>query len=261
MQDVSLVQLGGKGVFVKEIEEALMNGEIDLAVHSLKDCPADIPAPLEIVATPKRDDPRDVLIARENLKIERLPHGARIGTGSLRRKCQLLHLYPDLQIIPLRGNLETRIRKIETERLHGVIVAAAGMRRMGWIDRVSCFISPELVIPAVGQGILALEIRKEDEALKEILSPINDVNTWIEATSERSFLKHIGGGCRLPMGAHAVVSGNQLTLNGFIGTPNGRALFRNEFRGPVKEAEEIGRALAEDILSRGGRAIIEKIFR
>ncbi|HOJ52025.1 MAG TPA: hydroxymethylbilane synthase [Syntrophales bacterium] len=261
MQDMSLVQLGGKGVFVKEIEEALMHDAIDLAVHSLKDCPAEIPDALEIAATPRREDPRDVLIARESLKIERLPHGALIGTGSLRRKCQLLHLYPDLKIIPLRGNLDTRIRKILSEGLHGVVVAAAGMKRMGWVNKISCFIPPELMIPAVGQGILALEIRKKDEKLKELLSFINDHPTWIEAASERAFLRRIGGGCRLPLGAHAVVTGNTLTLNGFIGTPNGRALFRNEFRGSVREAEEIGVALAEDILARGGRAIVEKMFR
>lgn len=261
MQDVSLVQLGGKGVFVKEIEEALINGAIDLAVHSLKDCPTEIPGSLEIVATPKREDPRDVLIARDQIKIDRLPHSARIGTGSLRRKCQLLHLYPDLQIMPLRGNLDTRIRKIETEQLHGVVVAAAGIRRMGWLSQVSCFIPPELLIPAVGQGILALEVRREDETMKELLLPLNDSKTWIEASCERAFLRHMGGGCRLPLGAHAVVSGDTLTINGFIGTPNGRALFRNEFRGPVKDAEELGHALAEDILSRGGRAIVEKIFR
>ncbi|MCX7981515.1 MAG: hydroxymethylbilane synthase [Syntrophales bacterium] len=260
MQDVSLAQLGGKGVFVKEIEEALIKNEIDLAVHSLKDCPVEIPATLEIVATPKREDPRDVLISRDHLKIERLPHGARIGTGSLRRKCQLLHLYPDLQIIPLRGNLDTRIKKIDTEGFHGVVVSAAGMRRMGWVNRISCFIPPELMIPAVGQGILALEVRKNDEELKETLSCLNDHKTWIEATCERAFLRRLGGGCRLPLGAHAAITGDKITVNGFIGTPNGRALFRNEFRGPVKDAEELGRALAEDILSRGGKAIVDKMF-
>jgi len=261
MQDVSLVQLGGKGVFVKEIEEALLNHEIDLAVHSLKDCPSDIPEALEIVVTPPREDPRDVLISRENVKIERLPHGARIGTGSLRRKCQLLHLYPDLQIIPLRGNLDTRIKKIETENLHGIVVAAAGIKRMGWTSQVSSFIPSDLVIPAVGQGILALEIRRDDEDLKGGLSFLNDDKTWREAEAERAFLKHIGGGCRLPMGAHAVMGNDIITVSGFIGTPNGRALFRNEFRGPADKAREIGMALAEDILTRGGKAIVERMFR
>ena len=160
MQDISLVTIGGKGVFVKEIEDALLRGDIDLAVHSMKDVPAELPEGLEIAVTPEREDPRDVLVGRGPLKFERLPHGARIGTGSLRRKCQLHHFYKDLHILPLRGNLDTRIRKIETENLHGIIVAAAGMRRMGWTDKISHFIPTELMIPAVGQGVLAIEIRQ-----------------------------------------------------------------------------------------------------
>lgn len=260
MQDVSLVQLGGKGVFIKEIEEALLRRDIDLAVHSMKDCPTEIPEELKIIATPKRADARDVLIAQGQLKIDRLPHGARIGTGSLRRKCQLLHLYPDLQIMPLRGNLDTRIRKIETEGLHGIIVAAAGIRRMGWVERVSCFIPAELMIPAVGQGIIALETRRDDAKIQELVSILNDRVTWTEATAERAFLRHMGGGCRLPLGAYAVTRGETLTIIGFIGIPNGRALFRNEVRGPVDRAEELGITLAEDLLSRGGRAIVERMY-
>jgi len=203
MQNVSLADLGGKGVFLKEIEDALLRGDIDLAIHSLKDCPAEIPRGLEIVATPKREDPRDVLIARESWTIACLPRGALLGTGSLRRQCQLLHLYPDLQFVPIRGNLDTRIRKIEATGLHGIIVAAAGLSRMGWLEQVSYFIPPELAIPAVGQGTIALEVRQSDGELRSLLTTINDPITWQETRAERAFLHQVGGGCRLPLGAYA----------------------------------------------------------
>ena len=257
MQDVSLVTIGGKGVFVKEIEEALLRGEIDLAVHSMKDVPAELPEGLGIAVTPEREDPRDVLVGRGPLKFERLPHGARIGTGSLRRKCQLHHFYKDVHILPLRGNLDTRIRKIETDNLHGIIVAAAGMRRMGWMDRISHFIPTELMIPAVGQGVLALEIRQDDESLKDLLTFLNHDRTWREVSAERAFLKRLGGGCRLPIAAYGEIKGETIFLNGLVGTVDGLAIIRNEFRGPVRDAEEIGIRLAEDLLSRGGQAIMD----
>ena len=259
MQDVALVKIGGKGVFVKEIEDALLRGDIDLAVHSMKDVPAVLPDALEIAVTPEREDPRDVLVARGNLKFERLPHGARIGTGSLRRQCQLHHLYKDVNILTMRGNLDTRIRKIETENLHGIIVAAAGMRRMGWIDRISHFIPPELMIPAVGQGVLALEVRKDDMALKGTLAFLNHERTWREVSAERAFLKRLGGGCQLPIAAYAELKGETLFINGLLGTIDGLAIIRNEFRGPVQEGEELGVRLAEDLLARGGQAIMDML--
>ncbi len=257
MQDVALVKIGGKGVFVKEIEDALIRGDIDLAIHSMKDVPAILPEGLEIAVTPEREDPRDVLVSRGNLKFERLPYGARIGTGSLRRKCQLQHFYKDVQVLPLRGNLDTRIRKIETEKLHGIIVAAAGMRRMGWVDRVSHFIATELMIPAVGQGALALEVRQDDLSLKEILAFLNHERTWLEVSAERAFLKRLGGGCQLPIAAYAEIKGGDLFINGLLGTIDGLAIIRNEFRGPATEGEELGIRLAEDLLSRGGQAIMD----
>jgi hydroxymethylbilane synthase len=261
MQDVSLVRIGGKGVFVKELEDALLRGEIDLAVHSLKDVPAVLPEGLEIAATPEREDPRDVLVARDRLKFERLPHGARIGTGSLRRRCQILHFYKDVEILPLRGNLDTRIRKIEQERLHGIVVAAAGMRRMGWLDRISHFIPAELMIPAVGQGVLALETRRDDGSLKEILACLHHERTWQAVVAERAFLRRLGGGCQLPLGGYAEIRGNTLFINGLLGTADGLAMVRNEFRGPVAEGDNLGTALAEDLLSRGGQAMLDMIPR
>ena len=261
MQDVALVKIGGKGVFVKEIEDALLEGEIDLAVHSMKDVPAILPDGLEIAVTPEREDPRDVLIGRGPLKFERLPHGARIGTGSLRRQCQLYHLYKDIDILALRGNLDTRIRKIETENLHGIIVAAAGMRRMGWTSRISHFIPTELMIPAVGQGVLALEVRQDDAPLKSILSFLDHERTRQAVTAERAFLKRLGGGCQLPIGAYAEIKGNMIFINGLLGTTDGRTIVRNEFRGPVEAGEELGIALAEDLLARGGKSILDLLPR
>lgn len=259
MQDVSLVTIGGKGVFVKEIEEALLRGDIDIAVHSMKDVPAILPDGLEIAITPEREDPRDVLVSRQNIKFERMPHGARIGTGSLRRKCQLHHFYKDVSVIALRGNLDTRIRKIETDNLHGIIVAAAGMRRMGWISRISHFIAPEIMIPAVGQGVLALEVRQDDIALKETLAFLNHEPTRQAVSAERAFLKRLGGGCQLPIAGYAEIRKDVLVMNGLLGTIDGRAVIRNEIRGPVAASEEIGIRMAEDILARGGQVILDTL--
>ena len=207
MQDVSLAAIGGKGLFIKEIEEALLRGDVDLAVHSMKDVPAELPEALEIAVTPLREDPRDVLISRGNRKLEEMPHGARIGTGSLRRAFQLRNRMPDLEIVPLRGNLDTRIRKLETEGLDGVIVAAAGIRRMGWASRVSQFIPVELMLPAVGQGVIGIETRRDDARCREVVAFLNDPVTFCEVGAERGFLKRLGGGCQLPIAAFAKKNG------------------------------------------------------
>ncbi len=254
MQDVSLVKIGGKGVFVKELEEALLSGVVDMAVHSMKDMPAEIPEGLAIAITPAREDPRDVLISLDNRKIEEMPKGARIGTGSLRRGYQLLNLLPDIEIVPLRGNIDTRIRKIETEDLAGVILAAAGLKRMGWADRVSQYISVELMLPAVGQGVLGLELRSNDTETREILSFLNHETTWIEVGAERAFLKRLGGGCRLPIAAYGKLQGDQLLLRGLVGGMDGRIMIRDEVAGPAAEAEGLGTSLAEMILVGGGES-------
>lgn len=261
MQDVALVKIGGKGVFVKEIEDALLRGEIDLAVHSLKDMPAELPEGLEIAATPKRDDPRDVLITRDNVKFERLRRGARIGTGSLRRQCQLLAFYPDLQIVPLRGNLDTRINKIDREGLDGVVVAAAGMRRMGWMNRVTQFLPVETMLPAVGQGVLALEIRRDDGDTREVVTSLNYPQTWREAGAERAFLKRLGGGCQLPVAAFGEIRGDALSLRALLGTSDGRTVIRDEIIGAAEEYETLGAELATRILTKGGRAILNMVYR
>jgi len=259
MQNISLVKIGGKGVFVKEIEEALLSGNVDLAVHSMKDMPAELPEGLMIAVTPEREDPRDILISRDNRKIEDMPKGARIGTGSLRRGYQLLNLLPDIEIVPLRGNLDTRIRKIETDGLAGVILAASGIRRMGWTGRISQYIPVETMLPAVGQGVLGLETRFADRDTREIVAFLNHETTWLESRAERAFLKRLGGGCQLPIAAYGKIQGSQLLVRGLVGGVDGRVMIRDEVAGSVAEGEMLGRTLAEKILARGGRKLLDEV--
>jgi hydroxymethylbilane synthase len=259
MQDVSLARIGGKGVFVKEIEEALLNNAIDLAVHSMKDMPAELPEGLTVAAMPEREDPRDVLVSRDRRKLEELPKGARLGTGSLRRGLQVRSLLPDIEIVPLRGNLDTRIKKIDTENLDGVILAAAGLRRMGWVGRASQFIPTEILLPAVGQGVLGIEIREDDEELKNILAPLQHPATWIAVGSERAFLQRLGGGCQLPIAAYGKIEQKILKLRALVGSPDGRFIVRDEITGPPEEFAALGTVLADKILVQGGEAILNEI--
>ncbi len=261
MQDVALVKIGGKGVFVKEIEEALLRGDIDLAVHSLKDVPAELPPGLAIAVTPEREDPRDVFVAKRHIKFEAMPRRAKIGTGSLRRGFQLRNIFPDVEIVPLRGNLDTRLKKVETEDLDAVVVAAAGIRRMGWVSRVTQFLPVETIIPAVGQGTLAIEVREGDGMVREALAFLNHEPTWREARTERAFLRRLGGGCQLPLAAYARTEGPAIKITGLLGTIDGRVMIREELRGPADAGDALGAQLAEAILERGGRAILDMVYR
>jgi len=259
MQDVSLLKIGGKGVFVKEIEDALLCGTIDLAVHSMKDVPTEIPEGLIFAAIMQREDARDILVSKNNRKMEFMPRGARIGTGSMRRAAQLMAILPDLAIVSLRGNLETRLKKIETENLHGVILAAAGMKRMGLTEKISQYLPVETMLPAVGQGALGLEIRDSDDELKKILAKLNHAPTAAEITAERSFLRHLGGGCLLPIAAFGKLEGEQLTLAGLVAAPNGASVIRDKVRGAIAEAEELGKRLADMIMKKGGKKLLNLV--
>jgi len=258
LKDVSLARIGGKGLFIKEIEEALLRGEVDIAVHSMKDLPAEIPEGLMIAATPPREDPRDVLISRDGRRLDQMPPGARIGTGSLRRSLQLRSQRPDIEVVPLRGNLDTRIRKIETEDLAGVILAAAGIRRMGWEAKVSQFIPVRTMLPAVGQGVLGIETRREDQDLRELLGFLHDPVTGCEVGAERAFLKKLGGGCQLPIAAFAKLNGGRLAIEGLVGSVDGRTVIRHGVEGDAADAAALGVELAGIILARGGRALLEE---
>lgn len=261
LQDVPLAKIGGKGLFIKEIEDALFRSEVDIAVHSVKDVPAELPDGLAIGAISEREDPRDVLISKDGTKIEDMAAGARIGTGSLRRGFQLRHVFPKMAIIPLRGNLDTRIKKIDTENLDGIIVAAAGMKRMGWTNRITQFIPMEIMLPSVGQGALGLEVRKDDHVTHEAISFLNHPQTWVEVIAERAFLKRLGGGCQLPIAAYGVKKDDNLTLSGLLGSLDGTALIRNEVSGHSKDAESLGVLLAERLLAKGGRAILDEVYK
>lgn len=257
MQDVSLMTIGGQGVFVKEIEEALLSNKIDLAVHSMKDVPGDIPEGLMFAAILKREDFRDVLVSRNNIKMEFMPKGAKIGTGSQRRGAQIKAMLPDINIVPLRGNIDTRLKKIETENLTGVILAAAGMKRMGLAEKITQFLPVETMLPAVGQGALGLQIRKDDVELAKACAVLNDATTAVEVTAERAFLRALGGGCRLPIAAFGKLDGQMLTIDGMLAAPNGTLVIREKISGTKDDAEELGKKLAEIILDKGGKRLMD----
>jgi hydroxymethylbilane synthase len=258
--DTPLAAIGGKGLFVKEIEDALLRGEIDLAVHSMKDVPTHLPEGLAIVAIPEREDPRDVLISRDGVTLDRLKAGSRIGTSSLRRQAQLLHLRPDLSIQILRGNLDTRLRKLEAGEYDGVILAAAGIRRLGWTDRVTEYLSPELCLPAIGQGALALEGRADDAFVRDVAARLDHRPTRLAVTAERALLERLEGGCQVPIAAHATIEEDRLTMSALVAGVNGRRLVRDSITGAVNEAHRLGVRLAERLLERGGDEILKEIY-
>ncbi|HNZ65553.1 MAG TPA: hydroxymethylbilane synthase [Smithella sp.] len=257
MQDVSLLTIGGQGVFVKELEEALLSDKINLAVHSMKDVPGDIPEGLTFAAILKREDIRDVLVSRDNIKLEFMPKGAKIGTGSQRRGAQIKATMPDVNIVPLRGNIDTRLKKIETENLTGVILAAAGMKRMGLAERITQFLPVETMLPAVGQGALGLQIRSNDVELAKACVSLNDATTAVEVAAERAFLRALGGGCRLPIAALGKLDGQMLTLEGMVAAPNGSTMIREKINGTINDAEEMGKKLAEIVLDKGGKRLMD----
>jgi hydroxymethylbilane synthase len=259
MQDISLLKIGGKGVFVKEIEDALLSGAIDLAVHSMKDVPTQTPPGLVFAAVLPREDVRDILVSKGARKIEQMRKGAKIGTGSMRRSAQLLAMLPDLEIVSLRGNLDTRLKKIDTENLDGVIVAAAGVKRMGLAEKITQYLPVEMMLPAVGQGALGLEIRADDNRLQKLLTKINHVPTHTEITAERAFLRHLGGGCLLPIAALGKLTGDRLSLEGLVAAPRGSDVIRDKVQGAAGEAEELGKKLAEIILERGGKKLLNLV--
>ena len=257
--DVALAKVGGKGLFVKEIEEALLSGRIDVAVHSMKDMPADIPEGLCIGAVPERENPLDVLITRTGGGLSALPQGARVGTSSLRRGAQLRHRRPDLRICTLRGNLDTRLRKLETENLDAIVLAAAGVRRMGLAERVSEYLAADVMLPAVGQGALCIEVRREDDRIAPLAAALDHSATRTVVAGERAFLKRLEGGCQVPIAAHGTLDGGQLTLAGLVAGVDGKPLIRQSHSGPAAAPETIGIELAERLLSLGAREILETL--
>ncbi|MFC1913430.1 hydroxymethylbilane synthase [Chloroflexota bacterium] len=253
-----LDHLEGMGVFVKELEEALLSGEIDLAVHSLKDVPTEIPGGLCLLAVTEKLDPRDVLISRVG-RLDKLPSGARVGTGSLRRAAQLGQYRPDLEICGIRGNVDTRLRKVASGEFDGVILAAAAMLRLGWWDKISECLPLEHFIPAVGQGALALETRLGDEETAELVSPLNHLKTWQGVTAERAFLSTLGGGCRAPIAAMGMVKSDTLNLRGMVADASGKKILRATDEGNASSPEELGVRLAQRMLEMGASEFIAEV--
>jgi hydroxymethylbilane synthase len=256
--DVALAKVGTKGMFTKEIDEALAEGRVDLAVHSLKDLPTAVSAGFEIAAITQRENPRDVFCSRKYKSIDELPHGARIGTSSLRRQAQLKAVRPDLEVHSLRGNVDTRLRKLEAGEYDAVILAAAGLNRLGKTELVRQVVSVEIMCPAAGQGALAIEIRADDSGTRQLLAFLDDTTARATTTCERALLNKLGGGCQVPIGAFAEVRDGRLHLDAIVARPDGTKLLRESQDGsdPVRLGEAVGEAL----LRRGGDAILEEVY-
>jgi hydroxymethylbilane synthase len=256
--DVPLAQVGAKGLFTKEIEEALLAGRADLAVHSLKDLPTELPAGLTLAATPEREDPRDAIVGR---RLADLPPRAKVGTSSLRRAAQLRKLRPDVRIEAVRGNLDTRLRKLAERQYDAIVLAAAGLKRLGWEDRIAEILPPEIMCPAVGQGALAIETASAaDDDLRAVCAQLDHAPTRGAVTAERALLGALGGGCQVPIGAYATVSDGRLCLLGVVVSPDGVDLVRDEAEGPVADAARIGRELGEALLGSGAAGILESVY-
>jgi len=245
-----------KGEFVMELEEALLSGEINLAVHSFKDLPLDSPEGLEIAAVNQREDARDVLVSMKANSLSQLPRGASIGTGSLRRAAQIKAFRPDLDVVDIRGNLDTRLRKVSSGQFDGIILAAAGLIRLGWEEQITEYLSMDICLPAVAQGALAIEAREGDEEIKRLVSVLNHEPTRQATTAEQAFLRCLGGGCRTPIAAFGQINGGTLELEGMVSTPDGGKLLRARVKGSAELPEEVGSLLGEKLVARGGREIL-----
>ena len=258
--DVPLAKIGGKGLFVKEIEDALLSREIDLAVHSMKDVPTALPEGLDILCVPPREDPRDALITRDGCRLDQLKPGARIGTSSLRRQAQLLHYRPDFTIEMLRGNLDTRLRKLREGQFDAIVLAAAGLRRLAWDAEITEYLPVHLSLPAIAQGALGIEARSDDTFVRELLSRFEHRPTRITVTAERALLHRLEGGCQVPIAAHAALEGDRLKVDGLVASVDGRRVIRHQIQGPASEAQALGTKLAERLLADGGDVILKEIY-
>lgn len=264
--DVPLAKVGGKGLFVKEIEEALLSGAADLAVHSMKDVPTDFPEGLHLPVICKREDPRDAFIAQmkdSKFKVqgfESLPKGASVGTSSLRRSCQLLSRRPDLKIEQLRGNLDTRLRKLDEGQFTAIILAAAGVKRLGWADRITEILSPAISLPAIGQGAIGIECRSDDVFINALVAPMNHPETSVCVRAERAFLKKLEGGCQVPIAAHARLAGGKLVMDGLVGSITGDRIIKSHTEGSPDDAETLGISLAEAVLSQGAKEVLDEVY-
>ena len=261
IQDVPLAKIGGKGLFVKEIEEALLNNEIDIAVHSMKDVPMKIPNQLEISVVTERLSPLDALISKNNIKLSDLPKNAIIGTSSLRRSSQLLKYRPDYEIKTLRGNIDTRLNKLDNGQYDAIILASAGLNRLGWDDRITEEIPHNILLPAMGQGALGVESRFNDTPVHEIISKLDHRETHYAVNAERALVDAMDGGCQVPIGAYATVNKELITVRGLVASLNGESIYKSEKIGPIHESIDIGHNLGKELLKMGADEVLKNVLQ
>lgn len=259
--DTPLAKIGGKGLFVKELEQAMLEGLADMAVHSMKDMPVEFPEGLTLHTICEREDPRDAFVSNNFANIDELTQGAIVGTSSLRRQCQIRASRPDLKIHDLRGNVNTRLAKLDSGQYDAIILAAAGLIRLEMKDRIRAYIEPEVSLPANGQGAVGIECRTDDEAIKALLAPLEHSETRIRVNAERAMNRHLEGGCQVPIGAYALVNGDQVHLRGLVGAIDGSEILRDEVSGHVNDAEKLGVELAKMLLAQGADRILAEVYR
>ena len=259
--DTPLAKIGGKGLFVKELEQAMLDGRADIAVHSMKDVPVEFPEDLELHTICEREDPRDAFVSNNFANIDALPPGAIVGTSSLRRQCQIRAMRPDLEIRDLRGNVNTRLAKLDSGQYDAIILAAAGLIRLEMGERIRDFIEPEVSLPANGQGAVGIECRIDDTVTKALLAPLEHNETRIRVNAERAMNRHLEGGCQVPIGAYALVEGDQVHLRGLVGAIDGSEILRDEMSGHVDDAEKLGIELAKKLLAQGADKILADVYR
>ena len=258
--DTPLAKVGGKGLFVKELEVAMLEHRADLAVHSMKDVPVEFPEGLGLTVICDREDPRDAFVSNHYASVDDLPQGARVGTCSLRRQCQLKERRPDLEIITLRGNVNSRLAKLDDGQFDAIILAASGLKRLGFDERIRQEIPPEVSLPAVGQGALGIECRLDDQELIALLQPLNHQDSWTRLQAERAMNRQLQGGCQVPIAGYAVLEGDQIWLRGLVGEPDGSSVIRYEARAPQTEADQLGVTVANALLESGARDILDKLY-
>ena len=257
--DQPLANIGGKGLFIKELEQAMLNGQADLAVHSMKDLPMDLPDGFELAAITEREDPRDAFISNKYNSLELMPKNSIVGTSSLRRQSQIKHYFSDLKVLPLRGNLQTRLQKLDGQQYDAIILAAAGLIRLGLKDRISAFIDKTFSIPAVGQGALGIEILEGNQTLHEMISPLNHHLTAQCVKAERAFSRILAGSCTVPLGAHAYAQGDNIVVQGFVASPSGNRMIKEEVVVPNDQIENAGTLLGQKLISLGAKDILNTI--
>jgi len=258
--DSPLAKIGGKGLFVKELEQGMLDGRADLAVHSMKDVPAVLPDGLCLGAILDREDPRDAFVSMQYSSVDDLPEGARVGTSSLRRQCQLRARRPDLQILDLRGNVGTRLGKLDAGDYDAIVLACAGLKRLGLSARITHALTPEEMLPAIAQGVIGIECRVDDPRVRSLIEPLNHDETWRRTAAERAMNATLAGGCQAPVAGYSLLNAGVVELRGLVGQPDGSTVIRGDISGSAEQAEALGKQLAEDLLSRGARTILDELL-